>query len=212
MEFGDRIRKLRTEAGLTQEELGNRLDPPVTYAAVGMWEKGKSRPRLDKLEQLAGILGTTPYYLLNGDGPEPVETRPTSATVPVRSIGVTCMGDGDEQDADVVVEVPAGVASRHPGMFVVHGIGSCMDRRFPSDAALGVDPGMSPRNGDAVLVRDEGHGSFVHAYLAGSGGTVMLSADSWSDEYPDVVVGPDDPPVEVLGVVVWYQAYEDVRR
>lgn len=212
MEFGDRIRKLRVEAGLTQEELGSRLDPPVTYAAVGMWEKGKSKPRLDKLEQLAGILGTTAYYLLNGDGPQAVETKASSAYVPMRSIGVACMGDGDEQEADAVVEVPAAVAARHPSMFVVHGVGSCMNRRYPEDAALGVDPAVEPRNGDAVLVRDEARGSYVHAFLAGSGGTVMLSADSWSEEYPDIVVGPADPPLEVLGVVVWYQAYEDVRR
>ena len=138
--------------------------------------------------------------------------RPASALVPLRVIGVTCMGEGDEQDADAVVEVPEGVAARHPGLFVVHGIGSCMDRRFPEDAALGVDPDMVPRTGDAVLVRDEAHGSFIHVYMAGSGGTVMLSADSWQDGYEDLVVGPRDPPVEVLGTVVWWQAYEDVVR
>ncbi|GEM_PF-5032668 len=30
--------------------------------------------------------------------------------------------------------------------------------------------------------------------------------------YEDLVVGPRDPPVEVLGTVVWWQAYEDVTR
>ena len=210
MNFGDRLRGLRERAGLTQEEVATALG--LTRPAVGRWETGRSRPRLDKLEQLAGILGTTAYYLLNGDGPQAVETKASSAYVPMRSIGVACMGDGDEQEADAVVEVPAAVAARHPGMFVVHGVGSCMNRRYPEDAALGVDPTVEPRNGDAVLVRDEARGSYVHAFLAGSGGTVMLSADSWSEEYPDIVVGPADPPLEVLGVVVWYQAYEDVRR
>lgn len=212
MGFGERVRALREQAGLTQGQLGGRLDPPVTYAAVGSWEAGKSRPRLTKLEQLAKVLGTTSYYLLNGNGPEVTGMKSSSAIVPLRVIGVTCMGDGDEQEADAVVEVPEGVAERHPGLFVVHGIGSCMDRRFPEDAALGVDPDMEPRTGDAVLVRDEAHGSFVHVYMAGSGGTVMLSADSWQDGYEDVVVGPHDPPVEVLGTVVWWQAYEDVVR
>ena len=64
----------------------------------------------------------------------------------------------------------------------------------------------------ADLVRDEAHGSFVHVYMAGAGGTVMLSADSWQEGYEDLVVGPRDPPVEVLGTVVWWQAYEDVTR
>lgn len=210
MDVSSRLRMLRKDAGMTQQDIADKLD--VTRVSVGKWESGIATPRPKNLEDLAALFGTSVSYLLGEDGPERVESRATSAMVPMRAIGVTCMGDGDEQDADAVVEVPAGVAERHPGLFVVHGIGSCMDRRFPEDAALGVDPDMEPRTGDAVLVRDEAHGSFVHVYMAGSGGTVMLSADSWSETYEDLVVGPEDPPVEVLGTVVWWQAYEDVTR
>lgn len=210
MDVSSRLRMLRKDAGMTQQDIADKLD--VTRVSVGKWEAGIATPRPKNLEDLASLFGTTVSYLLGEDGPERVESHAASAIVPMRAIGVTCMGDGDEQEADAVVEVPEGVAERHPGLFVVHGIGSCMDRRFPEDAALGVDPDMEPRTGDAVLVRDEAHGSFVHVYMAGSGGTVMLSADSWQDGYEDVVVGPHDPPVEVLGTVVWWQAYEDVVR
>jgi repressor LexA len=210
MDVSSRLRMLCKDAGMTQQDIADKLD--VTRVSVGKWESGIATPRPKNLEDLAALFGTSVSYLLGEDGPERVESRATSAMVPMRAIGVTCMGDGDEQDADAVVEVPEGVAARHPGLFVVHGIGSCMDRRFPEDAALGVDPDMEPRTGDAVLVRDEAHGSFVHVYMAGSGGTVMLSADSWSETYEDLVVGPEDPPVEVLGTVVWWQAYEDVTR
>lgn len=210
MDVSSRLRMLRKDAGMTQQDIADKLD--VTRVSVGKWESGIAIPRPKNLEDLAALFGTSVSYLLGEDGPERVESRATSATVPMRAIGVTCMGEGDEQEADAVVEVPAGVAERHPGLFVVHGIGSCMDRRFPEDAALGVDPDMEPRTGDAVLARDEAHGSFVHVYMAGSGGTVMLSADSWQEGYEDLVVGPRDPPVEVLGTVVWWQAYEDVVR
>lgn len=210
MDVSSRLRMLRKDAEMTQQDIADKLD--VTRVSVGKWESGIAIPRPKNLEDLAALFGTSVSYLLGEDGPERVESRATSATVPMRAIGVTCMGEGDEQDADAVVEVPAGVAERHPGLFVVHGIGSCMDRRFPEDAALGVDPDMEPRTGDAVLARDEAHGSFVHVYMAGAGGTVMLSADSWQEGYEDVVVGPHDPPVEVLGTVVWWQAYEDVVR
>lgn len=210
MDVSSRLRMLRKDAGMTQQDIADKLD--VTRVSVGKWESGIAIPRPKNLEDLAALFGTSVSYLLGEDGPERVEPRAASATVPMRAIGVTCMGEGDEQDADAVVEVPKGVAERHPGLFVVHGIGSCMDRRFPEDAALGVDPDMEPRTGDAVLARDEAHGSFVHVYMAGSGGTVMLSADSWQEGYEDLVVGPRDPPVEVLGTVVWWQAYEDVVR
>ena len=218
MDVSSRLRMLRKDAGMTQQDIADKLD--VTRVSVGKWESGIATPRPKNLEDLAALFGTSVSYLLGEDGPERVESRATSAMVPMRAIGVTCMGDGDEQDADAVVEVPKGVAERHPGLFVVHGIGECMNRRFPEDAALGIDrlfnandlPAMAPRTGDAVLVRDEAHGSYVHVYMAGSGGTVMLSADSWDEGYEDVVVGPNDPPVEVLGTVVWWQAYEDVTR
>lgn len=210
MDISKRLRTLRVDSGMSQQDVADHLN--VTRVSVGKWESGVSMPRPKKLEELASLFGTSVSYLLGEDGPERVEARASSAMVPLKVIGLTCMGDGEEQEADAVVEVPEGVASRHPGLFVVHGIGECMDRRFPEDAALGVDPAMEPRTGDAVLVRDEAHGSFVHVYMAGSGGTVMLSADSWQEGYEDVVVGPQDPPIEVLGTVVWWQAYEDVRR
>ncbi len=210
MGFAQNVRANRERLGLSQEELGKKVG--LTNSAVSQWESGRAKPRVGVLKSLSELFGTSVSELLGEDGPERVEARASSAMVPLKVIGLTCMGDGEEQEADAVVEVPEGVASRHPGLFVVHGIGECMDRRFPEDAALGIDPAMEPRTGDAVLVRDEAHGSFVHVYMAGSGGTVMLSADSWQDGYEDVVVGPRDPPVEVLGTVVWWQAYEDVRR
>ena len=210
MDFSTRVKALREDAGLTQAQLAEGLG--LTNRAIGAWESGRSKPRLDKLTRLAEILGTTPDYLMNGDGPDHIDPHATSVLVPMKAIGVTCMGQGNEQGADTTIEVPEGVVSRHPDLFIVHGIGSCMNRRFPENAALGIDPHMRPETGDAVLVRDEAHGSFVHVYMAGSGGTVLLSADSWQEGYEDVVVGPHDPPVEVLGTVVWWQAYEDVVR
>lgn len=210
MDFARNVRMHREKLGLTQDELGAKVG--LTGSSVSQWEAGRAKPRVSALHKLSELFGVSTSELLGEEPEKASSVRPTSALVPMRSIGVTCMGAGHEDSADEVVEVPAGVADRHPALFVVHGIGTCMDRRLPSDAALGVDPSMVPRTGDAVLVRDQGRGSYVHVYMAGSGGTVMLSADSYSDEYPDIVIGPDDPPVEVLGVVVWWQAYEDVVR
>lgn len=36
--------------------------------------------------------------------------------------------------------------------------------------------------------------------------------DSHTGEYEDIIVKPDDPPVVIKGVVVWYQAEKDVRE
>ena len=86
-----------------------------------------------------------------------------------------------------------------------------MDNRYAHDSILYVDPNMMPRNGDAVLAEVEGYQSVVRSYLRGSS-TTMLTADSHSGEFPDIVAGPEDPPVVLKGVIVWYQAEKDVRR
>lgn len=51
------IKSLREKAGLTQEQLGRLLG--VGQSTVAMWEAGESKPRADKLPELAKILGCT---------------------------------------------------------------------------------------------------------------------------------------------------------
>ena len=52
--IGDKIRALRKQAGITQEELGDLLS--VSYMTVRRWEAGKVVPRLDEIKALANAL------------------------------------------------------------------------------------------------------------------------------------------------------------
>src|SRR5258705_12401951 len=56
LEVGRRIQGLRSSKGLTQAELGLRLDPPVTRASVANLESGRQRLLLHTFVQLAAIL------------------------------------------------------------------------------------------------------------------------------------------------------------
>lgn len=209
MTISSRLKELRKNAGMTQEEVGLKLDPQVTKAAVASWEGGKVTPRLEKLKQLAAIFGTTVSDLMGeGVGDE----RPvvgTSAWVPL--LGYTHIGeDVDEDTCERLVEVPASVADAHPNGYCVHADGSCMDNRYPDDCVLMVDPDMEPFNGCAVLAETEGYRSVVREYYRGAS-TLVLSPDSHSCAFDDIIVRPDDPPVALKGVVVWYQSERDVR-
>lgn len=62
MEFKDRLRKLRTESGMTQEELAQRLG--LTKPAVSAYERGTNKPRFDALDNLAEIFDVDINYLL----------------------------------------------------------------------------------------------------------------------------------------------------
>lgn len=207
MEFGDKLRSLRTKAGLTQLDIAEKLD--VSAAAIGAWENGRAKPRLTKLGQLAELLGTSAADLMGEDATEAAISG-TSRMVPL--LGFAHMGEPcDEGNLADEVEVPASIADAHPRGFMVHAQGGCMDNRFPHDALLLVDPDMEPVNGQPVLAETSDYGAVVRNYTRGRS-TVMLTADSHSGEYDDILAGPGDEPVVCKGRVVWYMGERDERQ
>lgn len=206
MDFAQKLRQMREKAGITQGDLADKLD--VSRPAVSSWESGKIRPRLNKLQQLADLFDTTVADLMGEDATEAAISG-TSRMVPL--LGFAHMGEPcDEGTLADEVEVPASIADAHPRGFMVHAQGGCMDNRFPRDALLLVDPDMEPVNGQPVLAETSDYGAVVRNYTRGRS-TVMLTADSHSGEYDDILAGPGDEPVVCKGRVVWYMGERDER-
>lgn len=206
MDFAQKLRQMREKAGLTQGDLADKLD--VSRPAVSSWESGKIRPRLNKLQQLAELFDTSVADLMGEDA---AEAAISGASRMVPLLGFAHMGEPcDEGNLADEVEVPASIAEAHPRGFMVHAQGCCMDNRFPHDALLLVDPDMEPVNGQPVLAETADYGAVVRNYTRGRS-TVMLTADSHSGEYDDILAGPDDEPVVCKGRVVWYMGERDER-
>lgn len=206
MDLGKKIRAHRDELGLTQAELADKLG--LTYSSVSQWESGRATPRTPILRQLADLFDTTVADLMGEDATETAISG-TSRMVPL--LGFAHMGEPcDEGDLADEVEVPASIADAHPRGFMVHAQGGCMDNRFPHDALLLVDPDMEPVNGQPVLAETSDYGAVVRNYTRGRS-TVMLTADSHSGEYDDILAGPGDEPVVCKGRVVWYMGERDER-
>lgn len=207
MDLGKKIRAHRDELGLTQAELADKLG--LTYSSVSQWESGRATPRTPILRQLAELFGTTVADLMGEDAAEAAISG-TSRMVPL--LGFAHMGEPcDEGSLSDEVEVPASIADAHPRGFMVHAQGGCMDNRFPHDALLLVDPDMEPVNGQPVLAETSDYGAVVRNYTRGRS-TVMLTADSHSGEYDDILAGPGDEPVVCKGRVVWYMGERDERE
>ena len=206
MNFSTKFRLLRAKSGLTQAEIANKLG--ITGRAVGAWESGRSKPRLDKMAEIAVLFDTTVADLMGEDASEAAISG-ASRMVPL--LGFAHMGEpSDEGSLTDEVEVPASIAEAHPRGFMVHAQGGCMDNRFPYDALLLVDPDMEPVNGQPVLAETSDYGAVVRNYTRGRS-TVMLTADSHSGDYDDILAGPDDAPVVCKGRVVWYMGERDER-
>jgi transcriptional regulator with XRE-family HTH domain len=68
--FGLRVRSLRSELGLTQEQLAERAGISVDF--LSLIERGKNSPSFDNLDELADALSVTVSHLFSftEDSPE----------------------------------------------------------------------------------------------------------------------------------------------
>ena len=65
MDFGEKLKALRTERGLTQEQRAARLY--VSRTAVSKWETGGGSPNLDSLQAVARLFDVSVDDLLSAD-------------------------------------------------------------------------------------------------------------------------------------------------
>ena len=209
MDFSTRFKALRLKSGYTQAELAAKLG--ITNRAVGAWESGRSRPRLDKMKELAVLFNVTVADLM-GEEAQGVRPRPAEyATLPVLVAGHA--GEfTDEFGPDEVADVPLSVLERvnDPDAYLMRVRGDCMNRRFCDGENALLSPRCEPRNGDAVAAEYNGE-MILRSYYRGAS-TLVLSPDSYEEEFTDIVFDdPESAPVELRGVVKWHQASE-VRR
>ena len=62
MEFSERLKTLRKEAGLTQVDVAEKLG--ISQPAYASWERGAKKPTQDNLVKIAQILNVSVDYLV----------------------------------------------------------------------------------------------------------------------------------------------------
>ena len=65
MPFGEKLKDARKEAGLSQEQLAQKLS--VSRSAVAKWESDKGMPDVNNLKAMAQLLNISVDYLLDED-------------------------------------------------------------------------------------------------------------------------------------------------
>lgn len=63
MKFNEKLINLRKKAGLSQEELGYKLN--VTRQTISKWELGQTTPEMDKLKEISNLFNISVDDLLN---------------------------------------------------------------------------------------------------------------------------------------------------
>lgn len=79
--FGSRMRALRIQRGLTQDDIGKELN--MGRSNIGHIERGRNAPTIEVIDKIANILGTSTDYLLGRtDTQEPYPNATLSALNP----------------------------------------------------------------------------------------------------------------------------------
>lgn len=74
MSLGEKIYKLRTENGMSQEALAEKLQ--VSRQSISKWETDSAVPELGKVVALSGIFGVSTDYLLKENADMPKSEAP----------------------------------------------------------------------------------------------------------------------------------------
>lgn len=213
MSIRQNIIKLRQQHNITQEELAKIAG--VSRGAVSQWEGGFSEPRMGAIQKIADYFNILKSNLIEDDGmnfsrtdPVKLPVRGSTATLPLRTLGKVHAGvmDDDTICDDEDVQVPERVVLAYPDAFLLRVEGNCMDRVIPEGSHVVVAPHKEPTNGSIVVIRDDTYEAIMRRYYKGSS-ALMLSPDSYEEEYQDIIVH-DGQEITLIGVVVWWQASE----
>ena len=79
MTLGNKLKKLRTNAGLTQKDLADQLH--VSFQTVSKWENDENEPDIATLRELAKLYNCSIDYLVNEEE-EPKQEEPNKEEVP----------------------------------------------------------------------------------------------------------------------------------
>lgn len=79
--FGDRLKKLREEKKMNQQELADFMGKS-NKTVISSWELNKNQPTLQEIEKLADYFQTSTDYLIRGKSPVISETNSDYITIP----------------------------------------------------------------------------------------------------------------------------------
>lgn len=94
MSFAQRLKKARTDKGLSQTELGNLAG--IHYTQVGRYENKGSQPSAEILSKLANALGVSSDFLTNGTTNEMAENTLSDKELLNQFKAIELMSDNDK--------------------------------------------------------------------------------------------------------------------
>lgn len=209
MGLADNIRKLRTDADLTQAKLAEMVG--VTRATVTQWETGWSQPRMGAIEKLADVFGVSLATLVSEGSPSTNSLNTKGAPMAkVPLVGNTHAGKPclpEELDEFPEVLVPQFLLDRDPGSYGLEVDGDCMDRICPPGMVAVVQPGVPAKSGDVVVATIDGADSIMRRMTV-INGDLILSPESHNAGHENMYIAAQDDRQVHVEHVAYFQSRE----
>lgn len=204
MSIADVLRRLLEANDINQASLARIAG--VSDATVSLWLSNVRKPSIDALQRISEHFGVSSDELLGMSSAKYLSAdAPKKAYMPLYGR----VHAGTVQEPDIVehdVPVPYEVWRRHRGAILLEVEGDCMSRVLPPGCLVIVDKTMQPSSGSIVVAALDNE-YVIRRYSRGAN-TLMLSPDSYNQDWQDIVI--TDDTVELVGVVVWYQPREEL--
>lgn len=207
--FARNIKALREDSGLTQVELGKKLE--TESMTISRWERSEIvRPHPKTVEQLCEFFGVSSGDLLSENGYY-AKTRGVSTIAPRPATGsLPIVGAAHAGDACPAYEVDGGTLDCpeeycREGNFFIRINGDSMDRQLVDGTYALIDVHAQVNSGDIALVKVNGDDATVKR-VKFMDGIAVLEPDSSNPNHRRRMIDssdPDSPEVRILGKVVY---------
>lgn len=207
--FARNIKALREDSGLTQVELGKKLE--TESMTISRWERSEIvRPHPKTVEQLCEYFGVTSGDLLSENGYY-AKTRGVSTIAPRPATGsLPIVGAAHAGDPCPAYELDGGTLDCpeeycREGNFFIRINGDSMDRQLVDGTYALIDVHAQVNSGDIALVKVNGDDATVKR-VKFMDGIAVLEPDSSNPSHRRRMIDssdPDSPEVRILGKVVY---------
>lgn len=207
--FARNIKALREDSGLTQVELGKKLE--TESMTISRWERSEIvRPHPKTVEQLCEYFGVSSGDLLSENGYY-AKTRGVSTIAPRPATGsLPIVGAAHAGDPCPAYEVDGGTLDCpeeycREGNFFIRINGDSMDRQLVDGTYALIDVHAQVNSGDIALVKVNGDDATVKR-VKFMDGIAVLEPDSSNPSHRRRMIDssdPDSPEVRILGKVVY---------
>lgn len=202
---GDLIKKLRTDNGMTLEELGDKVG--VGKSTVRKWENGMiANMKRDKIAKIAKVFGVSPSYLLGWDnnvGPITNGTKQKRPGISINVLGRVAAGVPIEAIEDVIDTEEISDEMASSGYFFglqIHG--DSMEPKMSEGDVVIVRQQNDAESGEIVIAMVNGDEATCKRLRKYDGGIMLLSNNP---KYEPMIFTNEDianKPVRIIGKVV----------